>query len=82
MVTKRSQDPRVTMRRAGSPDPDRACVVYWKQRSRRGIDNPVLDVAVDTANALCKPVVVFLAPQPFCRQGEPAALPLSCRGHS
>ncbi len=60
-----SQDPRVTVRRAGSPAPDGACVVYWMQRAQRGIDNPALDVAVDAANALRKPVVVFLAPVPF-----------------
>ena len=29
------------------------------------IDNPALDVAVDAANLLGKPVVVFLAPVPF-----------------
>ena len=34
------------------------------QRAQRGIDNPALDVAVDAANALGKPVVVFLAPVP------------------
>jgi hypothetical protein len=29
------------------------------QRAQRGIDNPALNVAVDAANALGKPVVVF-----------------------
>jgi len=60
-----SQDPRVTVRRAGSPAPDGACVVYWMQRAQRGDDNPALDVAVAAANALRKPAVVFLAPAPF-----------------
>jgi deoxyribodipyrimidine photo-lyase len=60
-----SQDPRVTVRRTGSPDPDGNCVVYWMQRAQRGIDNPALDVAVDAANALRQPVVVFFAPVPF-----------------
>ena len=64
-LTRISQDPRVTVRRAGSPDPDGTCVVYWMQRAQRGIDNPALDVAVDAANALHKPLVVFLAPVPF-----------------
>lgn len=41
------------------------CVVYWMQRAQRGIDNPALDVAIDAANVLGKPVVVFLAPVPF-----------------
>jgi deoxyribodipyrimidine photo-lyase len=60
-----SCDPRVTVRHAGSPDPDGGCVVYWMQRAQRGIDNPALNIAVDAANALRKPVVVFLAPVPF-----------------
>jgi deoxyribodipyrimidine photo-lyase len=64
-LTRLSKDPRVTVRRAGSPDPDGASVVYWMQRAQRGIDNPALNIAVDAANALRKPVVVFLAPVPF-----------------
>jgi deoxyribodipyrimidine photo-lyase len=64
-LTRLSQDPRVTVRRTGSPDPGGACVVYWMQRAQRGIDNAALDVAVEAANALHKPVVVFLAPVPF-----------------
>jgi deoxyribodipyrimidine photo-lyase len=64
-LTRISQDPRVTVRRGGSPDTDGACVVYWMQRAQRGIDNPALDIAVDAANSLGKPVVVFLAPMPF-----------------
>jgi deoxyribodipyrimidine photo-lyase len=35
------------------------------QRAQRAIDNPALDVAVEAANALSKPVVVFFAPVPF-----------------
>ena len=64
-LTRLSQDPRVTVRRAGSPDPGGACVIYWMQRAQRGTDNAALDVAVEAANALHKPVVVFLAPVPF-----------------
>lgn len=60
-----SSDPRVTVRRKGSPDFEGACVVYWMQRAQRGLDNPALDVAIEIANALAKPVVVFLAPVPF-----------------
>jgi deoxyribodipyrimidine photo-lyase len=60
-----SQDPRVTVRCSGSPDPEGTCVVYWMQRAQRGIDNPALDVAVDAANLLRKPVVVFLGLVPF-----------------
>ena len=40
-------------------------MVYWMQRAQRGIDNPALDVAVEAANVLRKPVVAFFAPVPF-----------------
>ncbi len=60
-----ANDPRVTVRRAGPPDPEGRCIVYWMQRAQRGLDNPALDVAVEAANALQKPVVVFFAPVPF-----------------
>jgi deoxyribodipyrimidine photo-lyase len=56
---------RVTLRRDGAPDSEGTCVVYWMQRAQRGVDNPALDVAVEAANALRKPVVVFFAPRPF-----------------
>jgi len=58
-------NPRVTVRRPGPPDPAGTCVVYWMQRAQRGLDNPALDVAVEAANALGKPAVVFFAPVPF-----------------
>ena len=64
-LTRLSQDPRVTVRRGESPNPAGTCVMYWMQRAQRGIDNLALDVAVDAANALGKPVVVFFAPVPF-----------------
>jgi len=64
-IERISRDPRVTQRRAGPPDPDGKCVVYWMQRAQRGRDNPALEVAVQVANALGKSVVVFLAPIPF-----------------
>ena len=60
-----TDDPRVTVRRGGSPDPAGTCVVYWMQRAQRGVDNPALDAAVEAANALGKPAVVFFAPIPF-----------------
>jgi deoxyribodipyrimidine photo-lyase len=60
-----SSDLRVTVRRAGAPDPGRKCVVYWMQRSQRALDNPALETAVRAANVLRKPVVVFLAPVPY-----------------
>lgn len=64
-LTHIAQDPRVTVRRPGPPDPDGTCVVYWMQRSQRGLDNLALDIAVEAANALRKPVVAYLAPVPF-----------------
>lgn len=64
-LSKLAEDPRVTVRRNGVPDPDGTCIVYWMQRAQRGEDNPALDMAVEAANALSKPVVVFLAPVPF-----------------
>jgi len=60
-----ADNPRVTVRRAGPPDSAGTCVVYWMQRAQRGLDNPALDVAVEAANALGKPAIVFFAPVPF-----------------
>jgi deoxyribodipyrimidine photo-lyase len=56
---------RVTVRRSGPPDPNGRCVVYWMQRAQRTLDNPALDVAVEAANVLRQPVVIFFAPVPF-----------------
>src|SRR5271165_1154785 len=64
-LTHLTQNPRVTVRRPGPPNPDGACVVYWMQRAQRGLDNPALDVADEAANTLQKPVVAYLAPVPF-----------------
>jgi len=66
-----AQNPRVTARRHGPPDPDGTCVVYWMQRAQRGFDNPALDVAVEAGNALGKPVVVFFAPVPYYPHANP-----------
>ncbi len=65
-----AQDPRVRVRREGSPDPDGRCVVYWMQRAQRTLDNPALDAAVEAANRLRLPVVVFFAPVPFYPGGN------------
>ncbi len=58
-------NPRVTVRRSGAPDPAGKTVVYWMQRAQRALDNPALDIAVEVANALHQPVVIFFAPVPF-----------------
>jgi deoxyribodipyrimidine photo-lyase len=52
-------DPRLTTRRSGAPDPDGRCVVYWMQRAQRASDNPALNTAIEAGNRLGKPVVVF-----------------------
>ena len=54
-----ADDPRITRRTRGAPDPDGTCVVYWMQRAQRAWDNPALDTAVTLGNALGQPVVVF-----------------------
>ena len=73
-------NPRVTVRRAGAPDPEGTCVVYWMQRAQRGVDNPALDVAVDAANALGKPVVVFFAPVPYYPHANARHYRFLCEG--
>src|SRR5271157_6152917 len=60
-----SLDPRITVRKPGTPNPEGECVVYWMQRAQRALDNPALDVAVELGNELGRPVVAFLAPVPF-----------------
>jgi len=52
-------DPRLTVRRAGEPDPAGRCVVYWMQRAQRAVDNLALTTAIKAGNLLGKPVVVF-----------------------
>src|ERR1700679_3427570 len=56
-----SDDARVTVRRSGVPDPNGSCVVYWMQRAQRGRDNHAVDLAVNIANALGLPLVVYFA---------------------
>ena len=56
-----SDDPRVTVRRNGLPDPNGRCVVYWMQRAQRGIDNHAVDLAAHIANLLELPLVVYFA---------------------
>ncbi len=54
-------NPRITLRRGGEPDPHGHCVVYWMQRAQRALDNHALEAAIRAANELRKPVVVFFA---------------------
>ena len=64
------RDPRVRVRRAGAPDPDGRCVVYWMQRAQRAADNPALDAAIAAGNALRKPVVVFFGLHAFVERAN------------
>jgi deoxyribodipyrimidine photo-lyase len=54
-----ADQPRVLVRRAGALRRDGACVVYWMQRAVRAVDNPALDVAIEAANLLGVPVVIY-----------------------
>ncbi|WP_236657307.1 deoxyribodipyrimidine photo-lyase [Acidisarcina polymorpha] len=56
-----SRNPRIRIRRSGPPAEDAKCVVYWMQRAERAVDNPALDVAIDVANELDLPIVVFFS---------------------
>jgi deoxyribodipyrimidine photo-lyase len=55
------QNPRVTVRRDGELKADGRCVVYWMQRAQRGVDNHAVNVAVEVANHLGLPLVVYFA---------------------
>jgi deoxyribodipyrimidine photo-lyase len=57
-------NPRITVRRTGNPYTEGHTVVYWMQRAQRGIDNPALDLAIEIANELKKPVAVFFGLHP------------------
>jgi deoxyribodipyrimidine photo-lyase len=60
-LRKFADDARLTVRRSGPPDPGGKCVVYWMQRAQRGRDNHAVDLAVEAANALALPLVVYFA---------------------
>ncbi|HMD99505.1 MAG TPA: deoxyribodipyrimidine photo-lyase [Terriglobia bacterium] len=60
-----TKNARVTVRKGGLPDPEGSCVVYWMQRAQRALDNPALNVAIEAANILLKPVVAFFGLVPF-----------------
>jgi deoxyribodipyrimidine photo-lyase len=58
-LTRLSAQPRILVRRSGAPLKTGRCVVYWMQRAMRIADNPALDVAIEAANLLGLPVVVY-----------------------
>jgi deoxyribodipyrimidine photo-lyase len=51
--------PRVEVRREAPPRADGRCVVYWMQRAVRIQENAALDAAIEVANLLKLPVVVY-----------------------
>jgi deoxyribodipyrimidine photo-lyase len=55
-----ARDARTAVRRAGPPNASGRCVVCWIQRAQRAVDNPALNVAIEAANLLRKPVVAFV----------------------
>ena len=65
-----ASDPRVTVRRPGTPDAEGEAVVYWMERARRAHDNPALDLVIALGNLLRKPVVVFFAIHPFVERAN------------
>ena len=71
---------RVTVRREGEPDPAGKCVVYWMQRAQRGMDNHALNLAVEVANELELPLLVYFAGISNFSQREPATLRVSAGG--
>jgi deoxyribodipyrimidine photo-lyase len=54
-----ADQPRILVRRGGPPRKDGICVVYWMQRAMRAVDNAALDVAIEAANILALPVVIY-----------------------
>jgi deoxyribodipyrimidine photo-lyase len=54
-------DARVTIRRDGVPKPDGTCVVYWMQRAQRGRQNAAVDCAVNLANELGLPLLIYFS---------------------
>ncbi len=60
-MAKLKENARVTVRRDGPPARDGKCVVYWMQRAERGVDNHAVNLAVEVANELGLPLVVYFA---------------------
>jgi deoxyribodipyrimidine photo-lyase len=63
-LEKLKSNPRVTIRRDGKVNGEGQCVVYWMQRAQRGLDNPALNIAIEAANELKKPLAVFFGLRP------------------
>jgi deoxyribodipyrimidine photo-lyase len=60
-INQLANQTRVVVRRGGSLRPDARCIVYWMQRAVRIADNPALDIAIEAANLLDLPVIVYFS---------------------
>jgi deoxyribodipyrimidine photo-lyase len=58
-LARLAEDPRVLVRRGGAPRRPARSVVYWMQRAMRVRENPALQIAIEAANQLGLPVVVY-----------------------
>ncbi len=56
--------PRLRAVRPGLPAPQGRCVIYWMQRSQRGVDNPALNLAIVIGNSLEVPVLAVFGLTP------------------
>ena len=63
-LARLADQPRVVMRRVGTPRKAARSVVYWMQRAVRIADNLALDVAIEAANILDLAVVVYFGVVP------------------
>jgi deoxyribodipyrimidine photo-lyase len=61
IFSKFAENPRVRVRRPGVLKKSGKCVVYWMQRAKRGNGNAALNTAIQIANELNLPVVVFFS---------------------
>ena len=60
-LTQLTNQTRVCVRRGGGLRQHAQCVVYWMQRAQRILDNPALDIAIEAANLLGLPVLVYFS---------------------
>ncbi len=63
-LSRLADQPRVLVRCGGPPRSCARCVVYWMQRAVRILDNPALTVAIEAANLLGLPVVIYFGIHP------------------
>ena len=57
LSTRIGNNPRYRVLRDAPIGSDGDCVLYWMQRSQRGLDNPALNLAIELANELRLPML-------------------------